>query len=333
MIILGIETSCDDSSAAIFDTNRGVLSNIVSSQDTIHKAFGGVVPEMASREHLNNLPIVVDSALFETKCTFSDIGAIAVTVGPGLIGSLLVGLCYAKSVAFARKIPFVGVNHLEGHVLSPFIESMKVEYPHLSLVVSGGHTSLYSIISVGGYELISSTRDDAAGEAFDKVSKHLGLGFPGGAVIDARAKLGNFKAINFPRGLSKRDSLDFSFSGLKSAVVRHIEKVGIPKSEQSMNDLLASFQEAVVDSIVDKVDKVLERYPTSLLTISGGVGANSRLRFKLKNLVDRKAIKLKVAPIKYCTDNAAMIAFAGWVNLKQGKKSDLSLNAEANLKL
>jgi N6-L-threonylcarbamoyladenine synthase len=333
MLILGIETSCDDSSAAIFDTEAGVLSNIVSSQDKIHELFGGVVPEMASREHLTNLPVVVEKALLETKCTMSDIFAIAVTSGPGLIGSLLVGLCYAKAIAFTRNIPFIGVNHLEGHIVSPFIEEREMEYSNLSLIVSGGHTSLYFVKKEGEYELISSTRDDAAGEAFDKVAKYLGLGFPGGKIIDDRAKLGNPTAIDFPRGMSKRDGFDFSFSGLKSAVVRYIEENGIPESEQLMNDLLASFQEAVVDSIVERVEKVTELHTSSLLTISGGVAANSRLRFKLGLLAENRNIKLKAAPIKYCTDNAAMIAFAGWLKLKEGKSSILSLNAKANLTL
>ena len=333
MLILGIETSCDDSSAAILDSERGILSNIISGQDNIHKPYGGVVPELASREHITNLPLVVDGALSAVKCAMGDIGAVAATYGPGLIGSLLVGLSYGKAIAFARKIPFVGVNHLEGHLLSPFIEEGGVHYPHLGLIVSGGHTSLYSVKGQGNYELIASTRDDAAGEAFDKVAKHLGLGFPGGKTVDERAKLGLPGAIHFPRGMARREGFDFSFSGLKSAVVRYIEENGIPDSETAMNNLLASFQEAVVDSLVDKIEKVVERFSTPMLTMSGGVAANSRLRAKLSSLAENKGFTLKISPMKYCTDNAAMIAFAGYLNLLKGHRAPLSLNAKAILTL
>lgn len=333
MLILGIETSCDDSAAAIFDSERGILSSIISSQDAIHSQFGGIVPEMASREHLTNLPLVIESALSEIKCSMSDLSAVAVTCGPGLIGSLLVGLCSAKSISFALNIPFIGINHLEGHLLSPFIEDREIEYPHLALVVSGGHTSLYFIEREFEYSLIASTRDDAAGEALDKVAKYLGLGFPGGKIIDERGKLGNPATIKFPRGMAKRESFDFSFSGLKSSVVRYIEESGIPKGEEDLNNLLASFQEAVVDSLVDKIEKVIKSHPTPLLTISGGVAANSRLRSKLSNLAKRENFKLKITQMKYCTDNAAMIAFAGWRHLVKGESSPLSLNAKANLTL
>lgn len=333
MLILGIETSCDDSCAAIFDSEAGVLSNIISSQDHIHKKFGGVVPEMASREHNANLPIVIEKALSEVKCTISDISAVALTYGPGLIGSLLVGLCYGKAIAFVRKIPFIGVNHLEGHLFSPFIEDREIQFPHLSLIVSGGHTSLYSVKAHCDYQLLSSTRDDAAGEAFDKIAKYLGLGFPGGRIIDERSKLGDPNAIHFPRGMARRESFDFSFSGLKSAVVRYIKESGVPDSDQKMNNILASFQEAVVDSLVDKVEKIVEKHPTPLITLSGGVAANSRLRTKLNELAVKKSFLLKIAPMKYCTDNAAMIAFVGWQKLLKGDRSNLSLNAKANLTL
>ena len=318
---------------------RSVLSSVVASQDDVHRKFGGIVPELASRSHIRNVSRVIRNALDTAGVTLDDIGAIAATNGPGLVGSLLVGLSAAKAIAFARRLPFVAVNHIEGHLLSALLAE-PVEFPYLALIVSGGHTSLYLARDFGHYESLGSTRDDAAGEAYDKVAKMLNLGFPGGPVIDKRAREGDPKAVRFPRarlkpprGRQTGEIFEFSFSGLKTAVWQHVRERGDPLTPQAVADIAASFQEAVVDQLLDTSMAALEHTRAPRFVIAGGVSANSRLRERAAELAAERGISLHVPPMRFCTDNAAMIALAGSVRLERGESDPLTTNAFADLTL
>ncbi len=335
MLILGIESSCDDTAAAVVEGGRKVLSSVVSSQDDIHSLYGGVVPELASRRHIEMIVPVVDEALKRASVTMNDIDAIGVTQGPGLVGSLLIGLSFAKSVSYVKSIPYVGVNHLEAHPLAPFLyeegeEVTEPDFPHLALVVSGGHTALIRFDDYTTSRVIGQTRDDAAGEAFDKVGKMLGLGFPGGKAIDIAARSGDPKAVDFKRTYLGKGNLEFSFSGIKTGVHTYLSNLGHEPSEQEKNDIAASFQEAVVDVLVRKLKWGAEAAGVSTIVAAGGVACNSRLRAKLSEMADREGLRLLLAPPKYCSDNGAMIALLAWQRLEKGERAGLDLNAIPN---
>jgi len=339
MLILGIDTSCDDTSASVVRGGKEILSDIVSSQDRIHKKYGGIVPELASRRHIEMIWPVVNEALLEARITSTDIAAIAVCHGPGLIGSLLVGCSFAKALCYAHRIPLVAVNHLEGHIFSCFLESRvdevsplisrgSPEFPFLSLIVSGGHTSLYRVDRFGKYKELGRTRDDAAGEAFDKVSKLLGLGYPGGPIIERYAHEGNPKAVEFPRAYLP-ENLDFSFSGLKTAVSNYLRK----EVHISLPDICAGFQQAVVDVLVKKTEWALRRERMKRVVLAGGVAANSALRGRFLLLAAERSLEVWIPPRPLCTDNAAMIAAAGYHHFRDGETSDMELNPKAYLPL
>lgn len=329
MKILGIETSCDETSAAIVD-GRKVLSNVISSQGSIHSPFGGVVPEIAARHHVENLPHIIETALREAGLTLSDIDGIAATHAPGLLGALLVGLQYGKSLAFALGKPFVGVHHLEAHLHSVFLEHEEVEYPFIGFIVSGGHTHLYHVSEFGIYRLLGATRDDAVGEAFDKVAKLLGLGYPGGPRIDALAGRGDKTRFRLtePR-LKQGGPFDFSFSGVKTACLLLAKKEPQPLTEKFKADLAASFQEMATDYLVKRLTQALEKFQVNHCVIAGGVAANSGLRAKLARLSEEKSVRCFIPSIPLCTDNGAMIAYIGGRYLEQGISSPLHLNAFA----
>jgi N6-L-threonylcarbamoyladenine synthase len=308
-LILGIETSCDDSCAAVLDGGE-VRSNVISSQARFHERYGGVVPEVASRHHLELINTVVDAALKEANVTIGDIDIVAATSGPGLIGALLVGLSTAKALAGAHQIPFVAVDHLHGHVAANFVEPDPLEPPFLCLIASGGHTLLGAVEDRGGYRALGSTRDDAAGEALDKAARLLGLGYPGGAEVDRLAAGGDAAAFEVPVGMRSSADLDFSFSGLKTAMVYERRSLKDAELERRRADLCASFQSAVVDSLLGKVEKALDMTDFQRLALGGGVAANSELRRRAVALCDRRGIALKIPPAPLCTDNAAMIASA-----------------------
>ncbi len=332
MNILGIDTSCDDTSAAVVADGRKVLSCTVNSQVKLHHPYGGVVPELASREHLRNLVPVVEEALTSADMDLDGIDGIAVTVGPGLIGSLLVGLYYAKAMAYVHQIPLVAVNHLEGHILSMFLEEKVPEFPFVALTVSGGHTSIYHVKGYGDYDLMGQTLDDAAGEAFDKVAKILGLGYPGGAVIEKLARSGKNDRIAFPRAMLARDSFDFSFSGLKTSVALYVKKWQAKegeKAEVTMADIAASFQEAVIDVLTLKTLKARKQKGVKSVVVAGGVGCNQAL----KNLIIKRAAESGVDVYyprpAYCTDNGAMIAAAGFHRMINGETADLAIDVRS----
>lgn len=332
MNVLGIDTSCDDTSAAVVTDGRIVLSNVVNSQVKLHHPYGGVVPELASREHVRNIVPVVDEALSRAGLTVEGIDGIAVTVGPGLIGSLLVGLYYAKALAFVRGIPLSAVNHLEGHILSIFLEENTPGFPFVALTVSGGHTSLYHVKGVGDYMLMGRTLDDAAGEAFDKVAKVMGLGYPGGAVLEDLARSGQGNGINFPRSYLGEDSLDFSFSGLKTAVAIYLDKWRKDKEAYAgvkEEDIAASFQEAVVDVLAQRLIKAGEKTGVESIVLAGGVACNAALRRRLKEDADIRGIGLYCPRPDYCTDNGAMIALTGYYRIMRGERSDLSIDVRS----
>ena len=332
MITLGIETSCDETAAALVRDGREVLADVVSTQIDIHRRWGGVVPELASRNHVVQVMPVIDEAFSRAKLSLDDVGQIAVTSGPGLQGALLVGLEVGKAIAAARGLPFVGVNHLEGHLLAARLMPEPPSAPFLGLVVSGGHTTLYDVPTLGTYLKLGTTRDDAAGEAYDKVAKLLGLPYPGGLPIDQLAQQGDPKAIAFPRALPARDVLDWSFSGLKTAVSLHVKQHGVPQG-QALADLCASFQEAVADALTKKLQLAVKKHRANSVVLCGGVAANSRLRALTKQRVEEEGARLYLPSIALCTDNGAMIAVAGHEALSRGLRSELSLDADPNWRL
>lgn len=333
MLVLGIETSCDETAAAVVRDGREILSDVVSTQIEIHRRWGGVVPELASRNHVLQVMPVVDEAMEKSGVSLDEIDGIAVTSGPGLIGALLVGVQVGKAIAWAKKKPIVGVNHLEGHLLAIRLGEDAPEPPFLGLVVSGGHTSLYAVEDYGRYRLLGATLDDAAGEAFDKVAKLLGLPYPGGVEIDRLAKEGDPKAIRFPRGMTKRASLDFSFSGLKTAAMYHLQKHGIPEG-QALADFCASVQEAIADVLTRKALRAARQAGMRRLVLCGGVAANSRLRALALERGADSEIDVHVPEKRLCTDNGAMIAVAGYETFRRGGgPAGLALNADAAWRL
>lgn len=323
-LVLGIETSCDETAAAVLRDGKHVLSNVVSSQVEIHKDFGGVVPELASRNHVEKIIPVIKNALVESNVELMDIDRIAVTVGPGLVGSLLVGLSTAKSISFATGKPYVGVDHLEGHVSSVHLEN-EVAFPFLGLVVSGGHTSLYLAKNYTEFELLGKTRDDAAGEAFDKAAKLLGLGYPGGVEIDRISREGDAQSIPFPRPFITKSSFDFSFSGVKTSLVYYLKKNKNPDANH-LADICASYQEAIVEALVEKTLIAARFLDIKNVIISGGVACNSRLRELAAERFGQEGLSFFIPSPKYCTDNAAMISKLGYHKLMNGESSELSLN-------
>lgn len=339
MLVLGIETSCDETAAAIVRDGRKIVSSIIASQIEIHRPFGGVVPEIASREHLDKIVPIVEEAFTRAGVTYGEIDGIAVTVGPGLVGSLVVGVSYAKAMAFALQKPLVGVNHIEGHVYSVAFENPPVEYPALALIVSGGHTNLFFVPGAGKYKVVARTRDDAAGEAFDKVAKLLGLGYPGGPIIERLAREGNPRAVRFSIPRMGDGRPDFSFSGLKTAVTKYVRESGLQpvangaEPGAGIKDLAASFQSVVVRSLVGTMERVAEEYQPSTLIVAGGVACNGALREASQQAATRLGIPVYFPSLHLSTDNAAMIAAAGTAKLNAGERAGLDLNADVTLRL
>lgn len=325
MICLGIETSCDETSVAILENGK-IRTNLISSQVEIHRPYGGVVPEIASRQHLENLNILLEEGLSEAGASWNDIDLVAATRGPGLVGALLVGVASAKAIALARNIPFVGVNHLVGHVYANFLEKPDLQFPFLALVVSGGHTLLILMEKHLTWKKLGETRDDAAGEAFDKVARILDLGYPGGPIIDKLAKTGNPKAIQFPRALLSSDSLDFSYSGLKTSVM-NAKRTGQLETIP-LEDRCASFQAAAVDPLIEKTKRAILQTGVKTLVLAGGVACNSRLRDEMNALAARYGVSLSYPSPKLCTDNAAMIACAGAFQYQQGQTDSLDADVD-----
>ena len=332
-LILAIESSCDETAASVVKNGRCVLSNIISSQIAIHTLYGGVVPEIASRKHIEKINQVVEAALKEADVTLDDIDAIGVTYGPGLVGALLVGVAEAKAIAYAKKNPLVGVHHIEGHVSANYIEHPDLEPPFLCEIISGGHTHLVIVKDYGSFEILGRTRDDAAGEAFDKVARAIGLGYPGGPKIDKLAKEGNPHAIDFPRAHMEDAPYDFSFSGVKSAVLNHLNKCRMTGEPIVEADIAASFQQAVVDVLVDNAIRAAKDYHMDRLAIAGGVASNGALRAAMEAACEKEGIRFyRPSPI-FCTDNAAMIGVAAYYEYQKGPRHGWDLNAVPNLKL
>ena len=332
-LILGIESSCDETAASVVKNGRTVLSNVISSQIEIHKLYGGVVPEIASRNHIERINQVIQEALDEANVTLDDIDAIGVTYGPGLVGALLVGVAEAKAIAYAKKKPLVGVHHIEGHVSANYIEHPDLEPPFLCEIISGGHTHLVIVKDYGSFEILGRTRDDAAGEAFDKVARAIGLGYPGGPKIDKLAKEGNPHAIGFPRAHMEDAPYDFSFSGVKSAVLNHLNKCRMTGEPIVEADIAASFQQAVVDVLVDNAIRAAKDYHMDRLAIAGGVASNGALRAAMEAACEKEGIRFyRPSPI-FCTDNAAMIGVAAYYEYQKGTRHGWDLNAVPNLKL
>ena len=332
-LILAIESSCDETAASVVKNGRCVLSNIISSQIAIHTLYGGVVPEIASRKHIEKINQVVEAALKEADVTLDDIDAIGVTYGPGLVGALLVGVAEAKAIAYAKKKPLVGVHHIEGHVSANYIEHPDLEPPFLCEIISGGHTHLVIVKDYGSFEILGRTRDDAAGEAFDKVARAIGLGYPGGPKIDKLAKEGNPHAIDFPRAHMEDAPYDFSFSGVKSAVLNHLNKCRMTGEPIVEADIAASFQQAVVDVLVDNAIRAAKDYHMDRLAIAGGVASNGALRAAMEAACEKEGIRFyRPSPI-FCTDNAAMIGVAAYYEYIRGTRHSWDLNAVPNLKL
>lgn len=331
--ILAIESSCDETAAAVVRNGRTVLSNIISSQIDLHKLYGGVVPEIASRKHIEKINQVIEEALCEADCSLDDIDAIGVTYGPGLVGALLVGVAEAKAIAYARNLPLIGVHHIEGHISANYIENKELEPPFLCLVVSGGHTHLVCVEGYGKYRILGKTKDDAAGEAFDKVARAIDLGYPGGPKIDKLAKEGNPDAIDFPRAHVGDSVYDFSFSGVKSAVLNYINGCKMKQAEYNRADIAASFQRAVTDVLVDHAMAGVENYGLKKLAIAGGVASNSALRAAMRKACEEREIEFYYPSPILCTDNAAMIGAAAFYDYQNGIRSGWDLNAVPNLKL
>lgn len=333
VLILSIESSCDETAAAVVENGRNVLSNVISTQIEIHKEFGGVVPEVASRKHIENISDVVDEALKNANVTSEQIDAVAVTYGPGLVGALLVGVNFAKGLAFAWQKPLIGINHIEGHISANYIEDKNLEPPFICMVASGGHSHLVYVRNYGKYEILGVTRDDAAGEAFDKIARAIGLGYPGGPLVDKAAKSGNKDAIKFPRVIIDEETLDFSFSGLKSAVLNYIHNSEQKKEKVVIEDVAASFQEAVVEVLAMKTMKAAKKKNCKTVALAGGVASNSRLREILQEQCQEAGYKFtKPSPV-LCTDNAAMIGAAAYYKYLNKQFADSSLNALPNLEL
>lgn len=331
--ILAIESSCDETAAAVVRNGREVLSNIISSQIALHTVYGGVVPEIASRKHVEKMNGCIKAALSEANLSLNDIDAVAVTYGPGLVGALLVGVSEAKAIAFATGKPLIGVHHIEGHISANFIENKELKPPFMCLVVSGGHSHLVVVKDYGEYEIVGQTRDDAAGEAFDKVARAIGLGYPGGPKIDAAAKKGNSEAFSFPQAKIADAEYDFSFSGLKSAVLNYINQAKMQGQELDPNDVAASFQKAVVEVLVGHAIRACKEYKINSLAIAGGVASNSALRELMEKECAKEGIRFyKPSPV-LCTDNAAMIGAAAYYEYQKGKRFGLDLNAVPNLPL
>lgn len=331
--ILAIESSCDETAAAVVKNGREVLSNVIYSQIAFHTEYGGVVPEIASRKHIEKINQVIEQALQEAEKQLNDITAIAVTYGPGLVGALLVGVSAAKAISFATGIPLIGVHHIEGHISADFIENKELEPPFICLVVSGGHSHLVVVKDYGEYEIIGRTRDDAAGEAFDKVARAIGLGYPGGPKIDKISKEGNPEAIHFPRAKVADGEYDFSFSGLKSAVLNYLNSCQMKGEEINIPDVAASFQKAVIDVLVDHSMTAVRKYGYKKFAIAGGVASNSSLRAAFEQACEKDGIAFYYPSPIFCTDNAAMIGAAGYYEYKKGTRHGFDLNAVPNLKL
>lgn len=331
--ILAIESSCDETAAAVVVNGRDVRSNIISSQIDLHTVYGGVVPEIASRKHVENINYVIQEALDTAAVTLSDIDAVAVTYGPGLVGALLVGVAEAKAISYARKLPLIGVHHIEGHISANYIEHKDLEPPYICLVVSGGHSHLVKVTDYGEYEVIGRTRDDAAGEAFDKVARAIGLGYPGGPKIDRVSKLGNPQAITFPRASIAEHPYDFSFSGLKSAVLNYLNQCEMKGESYNQADVAASFQQSVVDVLTEHAMMAMEETGMKKLAIAGGVASNTALRQAMKERCREREIDFYYPSPILCTDNAAMIGAAGYYEYQKGVRHGLDLNAVPNLKL
>jgi N6-L-threonylcarbamoyladenine synthase len=333
IFILGIESSCDETAAAVVKNGREVLSNVIYSQIGLHKLYGGVVPEIASRKHIEKINQVIERALADAQMTLQDITAVGVTYGPGLVGALLVGVSSAKAISFATGLPLIGVHHIEGHISANYIENKELEPPFMCLVVSGGHTHLVVVRDYGQYEIIGQTRDDAAGEAFDKVARAIGLGYPGGPEIDRLSREGNCEAIHFPRAKVEESVYDFSFSGLKSSVLNYLNICEMKGEEINRADIAASFQKAVIDVLVGHALEAVEKYGFSKFAIAGGVASNSSLRSAFEKECRERDITFYHPSPALCTDNAAMIGTAAYYEYKKGIRSGLDLNAIPNLKL
>ena len=333
ILILAIESSCDETAASVVKNGREVLSNVISSQIELHKLYGGVVPEIASRKHIEKINQVIEEALTEASVTLDDLDAIGVTYGPGLVGALLVGVAEAKAIAYAKKLPLVGVHHIEGHISANYIENKELEPPFICLVVSGGHTHLVCVKDYGKYEIIGRTRDDAAGEAYDKVARAIGLGYPGGPKIDKLSKEGNAEAIVFPKAHIQDAPYDFSFSGVKSAVLNYINGCNMKGEEYNNADIAASFQKAVTDVLVENAMKAVKEYGMSKLAIAGGVASNTTLRAAMKEACEKNGVEFYHPSPIYCTDNAAMIGVAAYYEYLSGTRHGWDLNAVPNLKL
>ncbi len=331
-LILGIESSCDETAAAVTLNGRTVLSNVINSQIDIHKKYGGVVPEIASRYHIEAINGVIEEALSSANVQLEDIDAVAVTYGPGLVGALLVGVSAAKALAYAAKKPLIGVHHIKGHIMANLIEHKDLEPPFTCLVASGGHSHVVNVKGYDDFEILAQTRDDAAGEAFDKVARVLGLGYPGGPLIDALAKKGNENAVKFPR-VNFSDNLDFSFSGVKTAVINHLHNAEQKNEEIIKEDIAASFQNAVTDVLCEHTIEAAKRSNSKIITLAGGVACNSALRDKMSNLASKHGIKVLYPSPILCTDNAAMISCCGYYKYLKEDFADLTLNATPSLKL
>ncbi len=331
--ILAVESSCDETAAAVVKNGRWVLSNVISSQIALHTLYGGVVPEIASRKHIENIDSVIRQALADAGMTLAEMDAVGVTYGPGLVGALLVGVAEAKAIAFAADKPLIGVHHIEGHICANYIEDKTFEPPYIALVVSGGHSHLVQVSDYGKYEILGRTRDDAAGEAYDKVARAIGMGYPGGPKIDAAAKKGDPNAVRFPRVFLEEESYDFSFSGLKSAVLNYVNKQKMTGEPIVPEDIAASFQQSVVEVLVEKTVKAAKERGMEQVALAGGVASNSALRVGMRAACEREGLSLHIPSPVLCTDNAAMIGCAAYYEYLAGVRDGWDLNANPNLKL